>query len=224
MTSTTDGTFFSQAGKLNTYRFCDNVWTFMLNDVEFREAQEMAKVDKVKIVACDGKSEFALSQTVNVILTSIMQSRVWYELQRTCSCTQSTSVQYEEHSVSKLYWYCACYIVLMCSVYSLWLSFIILLIMSELSAHFAYLPCTVCKPCISLTSVTGPTVHCWRLSLPFIQLSLISVSLAMLFETAVEPKGMIVMSVMPYGLNIWLDLCGERVNSSSVIRLVSSFP
>lgn len=47
-----------QAGKLNTYRFCDNVWTFMLNDVEFREAQEMAKVDKVKIVACDGKSGF----------------------------------------------------------------------------------------------------------------------------------------------------------------------
>ncbi|CAB0010833.1 unnamed protein product [Nesidiocoris tenuis] len=46
-----------KAGKLNTYRFCDNVWTFMLNDVEFREVQEVAKVDKVKIVACDGKSE-----------------------------------------------------------------------------------------------------------------------------------------------------------------------
>lgn len=29
----------------------------MLNDVEFREVQEIAKVDKVKIVACDGKSE-----------------------------------------------------------------------------------------------------------------------------------------------------------------------
>lgn len=45
-------------GKLNTYRFCDNVWTFVLNQVEFREApvQEIAKVDKVKIVACDGKS------------------------------------------------------------------------------------------------------------------------------------------------------------------------
>lgn len=39
-------------------RFCDNVWTFMLNDVEFREVQEVAKVDKVKIVACDGKSKF----------------------------------------------------------------------------------------------------------------------------------------------------------------------
>jgi transcription initiation factor TFIIA small subunit len=53
-----------QAGKLNTYRFCDNVWTFMLNDVEFREAQEMAKVDKVKIVACDGKSGFAALQII----------------------------------------------------------------------------------------------------------------------------------------------------------------
>lgn len=30
----------------------------MLNDVEFREVQEVAIVDKVKIVACDGKSEW----------------------------------------------------------------------------------------------------------------------------------------------------------------------
>ncbi len=29
----------------------------MLNDVEFRDVQELAKVDKVKIVACDGKSK-----------------------------------------------------------------------------------------------------------------------------------------------------------------------
>ena len=28
-----------------------------LNDVEFREVHEFAKVDKIKIVACDGKSE-----------------------------------------------------------------------------------------------------------------------------------------------------------------------
>ncbi|XP_026712114.1 transcription initiation factor IIA subunit 2 isoform X1 [Athene cunicularia] len=44
-------------GSLNTYRFCDNVWTFVLNDVEFREVTELVKVDKVKIVACDGKSK-----------------------------------------------------------------------------------------------------------------------------------------------------------------------
>uniref|UniRef100_A0A8C6QIX8 Transcription initiation factor IIA gamma chain n=1 Tax=Nannospalax galili TaxID=1026970 RepID=A0A8C6QIX8_NANGA len=43
-------------GSLNTDRFCDNVWTFVLNDVEFREVTELIKVDKVKIVACDGKN------------------------------------------------------------------------------------------------------------------------------------------------------------------------
>lgn len=41
---------------MDTYRFCDNVWTFMLSDVEFKETQEMTKVEKLKIVACDGKS------------------------------------------------------------------------------------------------------------------------------------------------------------------------
>ncbi|KAK2565171.1 Transcription initiation factor IIA subunit 2 [Acropora cervicornis] len=46
-------------GHLNTYRFCDNVWTFVLNDVEFREVGEIIKVDKVKVVACDGKGEKA---------------------------------------------------------------------------------------------------------------------------------------------------------------------
>ncbi|KAI4787972.1 hypothetical protein KUCAC02_036143 [Chaenocephalus aceratus] len=48
---------FPEHGSLNTYRFCDNVWTFVLNDVEFREVTDLVKVDKVKIVACDGKSE-----------------------------------------------------------------------------------------------------------------------------------------------------------------------
>lgn len=42
-------------GKLNTYRFCDNVWTFVLNNANFREVGDNIKVDKVKIVACDGK-------------------------------------------------------------------------------------------------------------------------------------------------------------------------
>ena len=45
-----------KAEKLNTYRFCDNVWTFMLNDVEFREVPDLNRVDRVKIVACDAKS------------------------------------------------------------------------------------------------------------------------------------------------------------------------
>ena len=40
---------------LNTYRFCDNVWTLMLNNVEFRDLPELTRVDRVKIVACDAK-------------------------------------------------------------------------------------------------------------------------------------------------------------------------
>jgi len=46
-----------KAGHLSTYRFCDNVWTFVLKDVEFREVQELVRADKVKIVACDGKGQ-----------------------------------------------------------------------------------------------------------------------------------------------------------------------
>jgi len=45
-----------KADNLKTYRFCDNVWTFVLCDVEFRESAELLQVDKVKIVACDGKA------------------------------------------------------------------------------------------------------------------------------------------------------------------------
>ena len=42
-------------GSLGTYRFCDNVWTCVLNDVEFRDSPDALKVSKVKIVACDAK-------------------------------------------------------------------------------------------------------------------------------------------------------------------------
>uniref|UniRef100_A0A8C5YKE1 Transcription initiation factor IIA gamma chain n=1 Tax=Marmota marmota marmota TaxID=9994 RepID=A0A8C5YKE1_MARMA len=36
--------------------YFNNVWTFVLNSVEFREVTELIKVDKVKIVACDAKN------------------------------------------------------------------------------------------------------------------------------------------------------------------------
>jgi len=55
-----------KAGKLHTYRFCDNVWTFLLNDVEFREVHELAKVDKVKIVACDGKGSSFVNRNLSL--------------------------------------------------------------------------------------------------------------------------------------------------------------
>eukprot|EP01099_Mayorella_cantabrigiensis_P000851 TRINITY_DN1359_c0_g3_i1.p1 TRINITY_DN1359_c0_g3~~TRINITY_DN1359_c0_g3_i1.p1 ORF type:complete len:149 (-),score=39.74 TRINITY_DN1359_c0_g3_i1:497-943(-) len=46
-------------GHLHTYRFCDNVWTFILENANFRTDQETIHVDKVKIVAVDGKNSRA---------------------------------------------------------------------------------------------------------------------------------------------------------------------
>ena len=43
-------------GDLNTYRFCDNVWTFVVKNAEFTDCVLKVKVDKVKIVACDGRA------------------------------------------------------------------------------------------------------------------------------------------------------------------------
>lgn len=45
-----------KCNRLRTYRFCDNVWTLLLKDVEFREVHDLIRVDLVKIVACDGKA------------------------------------------------------------------------------------------------------------------------------------------------------------------------
>eukprot|EP00270_Netrium_digitus_P008455 TRINITY_DN252_c0_g1_i3.p1 TRINITY_DN252_c0_g1~~TRINITY_DN252_c0_g1_i3.p1 ORF type:complete len:124 (+),score=31.76 TRINITY_DN252_c0_g1_i3:52-372(+) len=42
-------------GHLHTYRFCENVWTFILDDATFKTDGEMENVDLVKIVACDAK-------------------------------------------------------------------------------------------------------------------------------------------------------------------------
>ncbi|EEH59891.1 uncharacterized protein MICPUCDRAFT_31778 [Micromonas pusilla CCMP1545] len=48
-------------GNLGTYRFCDNVWTFILSDVTFSTSGAggeiaTATLDKLKIVACDGRT------------------------------------------------------------------------------------------------------------------------------------------------------------------------
>lgn len=50
-------------GDLHSYRFCDNVWTFVLNDATFDAVglggqKESILVKSVKIVACDGKNTF----------------------------------------------------------------------------------------------------------------------------------------------------------------------
>ena len=45
----------SYQGHLHTYRFCDNVWTFILTDAVFQTEGDVQMVDKVKIVAADHK-------------------------------------------------------------------------------------------------------------------------------------------------------------------------
>ncbi|XP_062163197.1 transcription initiation factor IIA subunit 2 [Alnus glutinosa] len=42
-------------GHLHTYRFCDNVWTFILQDAMFKHEECQETVGRVKIVACDSK-------------------------------------------------------------------------------------------------------------------------------------------------------------------------
>ncbi|KAI9821867.1 MAG: Transcription initiation factor IIA small chain (TFIIA 13.5 kDa subunit) [Pycnora praestabilis] len=43
-------------GHLDTYRFCDDVWTFLIKDVNFKlENQTTVHADQVKIVSCNSK-------------------------------------------------------------------------------------------------------------------------------------------------------------------------
>ncbi|KAA6409211.1 MAG: transcription initiation factor IIA small chain [Lasallia pustulata] len=43
-------------GHLDTYRFCDEVWTFLIKDVNFKlDNQQTIQAEKVKIVSCNAK-------------------------------------------------------------------------------------------------------------------------------------------------------------------------
>jgi transcription initiation factor TFIIA small subunit len=42
-------------GSLDTYRFCDEVWTFLIKNVTFKIEGGQVHADKVKIVSCNAK-------------------------------------------------------------------------------------------------------------------------------------------------------------------------
>lgn len=43
-------------GHLDTYRFCDEVWTFLIKNVTFKlQNNTLVTTDKVKIVSCNSK-------------------------------------------------------------------------------------------------------------------------------------------------------------------------
>ncbi|CAG8524789.1 16204_t:CDS:2 [Funneliformis caledonium] len=44
-----------KAGHLHTYRFCDEVWTFIIKNPNFKLESDQVLVDKIKIVACNSK-------------------------------------------------------------------------------------------------------------------------------------------------------------------------
>ena len=45
-------------GHLDTYRFCDEVWTFIIKDIKFKmEGAHQFEAEKIKIVACQSKEK-----------------------------------------------------------------------------------------------------------------------------------------------------------------------
>lgn len=42
-------------GHLDTYRFCDEVWTFLIKDVTFKLENTQIQSERVKIVSCSSK-------------------------------------------------------------------------------------------------------------------------------------------------------------------------
>ena len=43
-------------GHLDTYRLCDDVWTFIIKDGEFKVDGQTLTCEKIKVVACNSKS------------------------------------------------------------------------------------------------------------------------------------------------------------------------
>ena len=45
-------------GHLDTYRFCDEVWTFIIKDIHFKmENTQQFDAERIKIVACQAKEK-----------------------------------------------------------------------------------------------------------------------------------------------------------------------
>ena len=82
-----DPVLYVLQGHLHTYRFCDNVWTFILQRASFKSEDSEEKVERVKIVACDSK---LLSQwNVNQCCLMMVEGDGWLRLDIYCKAIQS---------------------------------------------------------------------------------------------------------------------------------------
>lgn len=71
----------------------------MLNDVEFREVQEVAIVDKVKIVACDGKSKFLPFIPYNEFPTLVIKNYRFFSSPRRGCCSKTIIYQILQYAI-----------------------------------------------------------------------------------------------------------------------------
>jgi transcription initiation factor TFIIA small subunit len=55
---TVDSDYVILQGHLDTYRFCDDVWTFIIKDIKFKmDSAHQFDAEKIKIVACQAKDK-----------------------------------------------------------------------------------------------------------------------------------------------------------------------
>ena len=52
---------------MHTYRFCDDVWTFIVDHCTVRIDDDIMNTDKLKIVACNAKKASDISPATAVI-------------------------------------------------------------------------------------------------------------------------------------------------------------
>ncbi|ODV89292.1 glycosyltransferase family 58 protein [Tortispora caseinolytica NRRL Y-17796] len=72
-------------GHLSTYRFCDEVWTFIVKNAEFRvEApNDLVDMEKLKIVACNSKKPGEVNLTFDMLIDpvpKILQNKKYVKL------------------------------------------------------------------------------------------------------------------------------------------------
>ncbi|CCJ28569.1 unnamed protein product, partial [Pneumocystis jirovecii] len=63
-------------GHLDTYRFCDEVWTFIIKNPCFRLENDTMVADKIKIVACNSKTCF-YTMVFHSIVTQAFRDRLY---------------------------------------------------------------------------------------------------------------------------------------------------
>lgn len=99
----------SVQGHLHTYRFCDNVWTFILQDATFKNEESQDTVGRVKIVACDSKLLSLWGQSFSTLL---FNSPLYHPWTRILVFTQQWPLRYLQR-INHATWSFSCILLLL---------------------------------------------------------------------------------------------------------------